>query len=403
LKDQGFDRVLHESIRTDLRSGVIGLAQNRLPAGTRIDDVEPHDVIDTLRGISSAARSHGEEALARGEVAVVTLAAGAASRWTQGAGVVKALNPFCRLAGQHRSFLDVHLAKSAHTAAAFDTPVEHVFTTSLFTHDPIEARLPGARVLDGVRISLSRGRAVGLRLIPMARDLQFLWEELDRRVLDEQAQKVRESQRAALIEWARAMGEGADYTDNLPAQCLHPIGHGYEVSNLLASGVLAELLDRRPELRHLLLHNVDTLGAHLDPGLLGTHLERGAPLTFEVTPRRIEDRGGGLARVHGSPRIVEGLALPREEDEFGLSYYSTNTCWIDIDALLALMGLSRADLTEEAKVRDAIRELGARLPTYVTLKDVKKRWGHGHEDVFPVAQFEKLWGDMTTLPGVSCA
>ena len=42
--------------------------------------------------------------------------------------------------------------------------------------------------------------------------------------------------------------------------------------------------------------------------------------------------------------------------------------------------------------------MAARVPTYVTLKDVKKRWGHGQEDVFPVAQFEKLWGDMTALP-----
>ncbi len=40
------------------------------------------------------------------------------------------------------------------------------------------------------------------------------------------------------------------------------------------------------------------------------------------------------------------------------------------------------------------------MPTYVTLKDVKKRWGHAQEDVFPVAQFEKLWGDMTTLPEI---
>ena len=38
------------------------------------------------------------------------------------------------------------------------------------------------------------------------------------------------------------------------------------------------------------------------------------------------------------------------------------------------------------------------MPTYVTLKEVKKRWGHGQEDVYPVAQFEKLWGDMTALP-----
>ena len=37
------------------------------------------------------------------------------------------------------------------------------------------------------------------------------------------------------------------------------------------------------------------------------------------------------------------------------------------------------------------------MPTYITLKDVKKRWGKGQEDVLPVAQFEKLWGDMTGL------
>ena len=40
------------------------------------------------------------------------------------------------------------------------------------------------------------------------------------------------------------------------------------------------------------------------------------------------------------------------------------------------------------------------MPTYITLKDVKKRWGHGHEDVFPVTQFEKLWGDMSALPEI---
>jgi hypothetical protein len=33
---------------------------------------------------------------------------------------------------------------------------------------------------------------------------------------------------------------------------------------------------------------------------------------------------------------------------------------------------------------------------------VKKRWGKGQEDVFPVAQFEKLWGDMTALPDLKC-
>ena len=46
--------------------------------------------------------------------------------------------------------------------------------------------------------------------------------------------------------------------------------------------------------------------------------------------------------------------------------------------------------------------MAARMPTYITLKDVKKRWGKGQEDIFPVAQFEKLWGDMTALPELDC-
>jgi len=59
-------------------------------------------------------------------------------------------------------------------------------------------------------------------------------------------------------------------------------------------------------------------------------------------------------------------------------------------------------LTAKIEIDDpAIRAVAARMPTYVTLKDVKKRWGHGQEDVFPVAQFEKLWGDMTALPEVT--
>jgi hypothetical protein len=198
------------------------------------------------------------------------------------------------------------------------------------------------------------------------------------------------------------MGEATDYTDNVPLQCLHPVGHWFEVPNLLRNGVLARLLADRPQLRWLMVHNVDTVGADLDPALLGRHIASGACLTFEVVKRRIEDHGGGLARVQGRPRLVEGLSLPREQDEFRLSYYNSNTCWIDLDRLLAVFGLSRADVLagDSARVQAAVRSVAARMPTYVTLKDVKKRWGHGQEDVFPVTQFEKLWVDMTALSEV---
>lgn len=236
----------------------------------------------------------------------------------------------------------------------------------------------------------------------MPRDLRFVWEMMPQQILDEQAQKVRDSLRTALIAWAEANGGGSDYTDNLPLQCLHPVGHWFEVDNLLRNGRLGWLCRLRPQLKTLMLHNIDTMGADLDPGLLGLHIEQGACLSFEVIPRRIEDRGGGLGRVNGRVRLIESLALPRETDEFALTYYNSMTTWIDIDRLLAVFGLGRDDLGNQEAVAAAVCRISLRLPTYITLKDVKRRWGHGQEDVFPVAQFEKLWGDMTSLPQVDC-
>jgi hypothetical protein len=403
LERHGFDRAQHEQIRGELKAGRIGLAQNRLPVSTQIQDVADTDVFDATRGLTEDHRQAGLAALASGEAAVVTLAAGAGSRWTQGAGTVKALHPFCKLSGQHRSFLEVHLAKSRRVGRLAGTPLPHLITTSYVSHAPIREFLEREKFYgyDGP-LFFSEGRAVGLRLIPMERDLRFMWEEIPQQLLDEQAQKVRDSLRAALIGWARQSGEGGDYTDNLPLQCLHPVGHWFEIPNLLRNGTLAQLLTQRPQLKHLLLHNIDTVGADVDPAVLGLHRELGGCLSFEVITRRIEDRGGGLARVNGRPRIVEGLAMPREEDEFGLSYYNSMTCWIDIDQLLRAFQLARADLADTVKVTGAVREFATKLPTYITLKDVKKRWGHGQEDIFPVAQFEKLWSDMTAVSGIDC-
>ncbi len=402
LHDLGFDRVQHEQIRSELRQGRIGLAHNRLPANTVIADVAPGDVADgTALPDAAELRAEGLTALKAGSVAVVTLAAGVGSRWTEGAGVVKAINPFCKLAGKHRSFVEIHLAKSRRVGRASGTWLPHLITTSYLTEGAIRDFLgqhgdygyPGP-------LRLSPGRSVGLRIVPMARDLRFAWEEQPQQLLDERQQKVRESLHAALINWARATGEGSDYVDNVPVQCLHPVGHWFEIPNLLRNGVLADLLRERPGLKTLLLHNVDAVGVDVDPTLLGWHLRSGATLGVEVIARQIDDRGGGLARIDQRLRLVEGLALPGEEDEFRLSYYNSNTFWIDLDRLLAVFGLTRGDLDHGERVAEAIRALAARMPTYITLKDVKKRWGYGQEDVYPVAQFEKLWGDMTALPEV---
>lgn len=398
----GFDPIQHEQLRDDLRLGRIGLARNRLPADTDIQDVRDGDVL--RYEAQGSCRASGEAALKGGRVAVLSLAAGVGSRWTTGAGVIKAVNPFIHMAGKHRSFLELHLAKTGQAARRYGAPVPHLVSTSFLTHGPIEKHLAlnGNYGYDGP-LYLSAGRSISQRFVPMVRDLVFLWEEMPQETLDEQKQKVREAVRGALMDWAREKGEGSDYADNVPVQRFNPPGHWYEMPNLLRNGVLAAVLEAHPAVETLMLHNIDTLGADLDPVALGAHLEAGNTLTFEVTPRRIYDRGGGLARVNGRPRLLEGLAQPREEDELRLRYYNSMTTWIQIDPLLERFGLTRADLRgPDEHIAGAVRRMARRMPTYVTIKEVKRRWGHGQEDVYPVAQVEKLWSDMTALTELRC-
>jgi hypothetical protein len=399
IQNQKFeiDLVEHERIRADMRAGKIGLAQNCLSLDTKIEDVRDDDLIDLSQ--RDELEHIGRAAIKRGEVGILTLAAGAGSRWTQGAGVAKALHPFFKHHAQFHSFLDIHRAKTQRTQRNYGARVPHIIATGYLTHGAIQQ---WQTQHGDDALYLSNGRSVGLRFIPMARDLRFAFDEASKHKLDERKQKVRESAHQALIEWARAAGEGGDYTDNLPSQCVHPIGHWYEFGNLLRNGTLLRVLETQPQLRTLMLHNLDTVGANIDAALLGAHMQSSNALTFEVVTRHIEDRGGGLARIDGLVRLIEGLALPRDEDEFKLRFYNSMTTWIDIDRLLAVFELRRSDLSDAAKVDAAVRALAARMPTYITLKDVKKRWGNGQEDVYPVAQFEKLWSDLSTLPEVRC-
>ncbi|MDB4385652.1 hypothetical protein N9Z12_06365, partial [Opitutaceae bacterium] len=68
LADNGFDSTQHEEIRQDLREGRIGLAMNRLPATTSIEDLAPTDLFE-LTASADTHRQAGEAALANGELA----------------------------------------------------------------------------------------------------------------------------------------------------------------------------------------------------------------------------------------------------------------------------------------------------------------------------------------------
>ncbi|MBI4654147.1 MAG: UTP--glucose-1-phosphate uridylyltransferase [Nitrospirae bacterium] len=402
----GFDYKSHGHMKSMLKIGDIGLSKNRLPLTTKIEDVKPDEVFhfDRIKGNNEFYKS-GMESLKSNEAAVVTFAGGIGSRWTHGAAVVKPISPFIEIEGKYRTFIESHLAKSRKTGEQSGHRITHIFTTSYLTHNAIQRYLERFNYFNYEgQIYLSPAKTIGRRVYPMERDLRFYWNEQLQQKQDENIQKLLDDTHKALIEWAKSRGEGEDYSENKPILRFNPPGHWYEIPNLIKNGTLGRIITENPNLKYLLCHNIDTLGTHIEPALLGMHISNQSCLTFEVTPRRIEDKGGGLAKINGRIQLIEGLALPREEDEYKSSYYNTLTNWITIDELLEYFGIDRnltvqaeKDLSAKNRIIEAIQSVERKIPTYVTIKNVKQVWGIGQEDIYLVAQFEKLWGDMTQL------
>ncbi len=234
-------------------------------------------------------------------------------------------------------------------------------------------------------------------MVPTARDLRFAWEEMPQKVLDEQKQKMRESLHAALIDWAQKTGEATDYTDNLPAVPA-PVGHWYEMPNLLRNGVLARTA------RAAAAAPLPDAAQHRHrrrrprPGDARPAHARAACLSFEVIPRRSKTAAAASPASTAARGLVEGLAMPREEDEFSLTYYNSMTTWIDIAKLLEVFGLKRDEIVRRRKSRRRHPQLGRADADLHHAQGREEALGPRPGGRLPGGQFEKLWGDMTAFP-----
>jgi hypothetical protein len=87
-----------------------------------------------------------------------------------------------------------------------------------------------------------------------------------------------------------------------------PGGHWYEFPNLLRNGVLRRFAGERPQLRHLMLHNIDTVGADLDPALLGLHhmSRRDGADGRGDRPAALRTAAADWRASTGAVRLVEG-------------------------------------------------------------------------------------------------
>ncbi len=303
LADLAFDRPTFARlqgafVRGDLSRDRIRLAEPPRPLAA--DDPR----VVHLEGASPARlaelRARGEAALRAGAIAVLILNGGLATRF---GGVVKGVVPV--LEGRpDRSFLAVKLAGVRSVAARLGAPLPVVVMHSFATRAESEEHL----------------RAIEWAGVAPADRHTFVQSILPRLDLEG----------ALLLE-----RPGADQAPDL--DLFAAPGHGDTLARLVESGV-ADALARRG-VRHLLISNVDNLGATLDPVVAGAHLEAadaGRRVTVEAVLREPGDVGGCIAELaDGRAAIVEGFRLPAGVDPARYPHFNTNTLWLALGAALA--------------------------------------------------------------------
>jgi UTP--glucose-1-phosphate uridylyltransferase len=312
----------------------------------RLEPTHPED-LTRLPPPRSAEHDHfaalGEAALRRGEVGVIVLAGGMATRF---GGVVKAAVPVV----EDRSFLDLKLVDIRNVSADLGAPIPAFVMTSFATHDRIARQVHDVGLAPETRSIVCFPQCVSLRVTPTG----DLFREPD----------------GALSPYAT--------------------GHGDLTFALRRSGGLAEFRAKGGKL--LYLSNVDNLGATLDPAVLGAHLASGAKLTAEVVLKERGDRGGAPARIDGRPQIVESFRFPSTFDQDAIPLFNTNSFVLDAEAIDRDFDLTYFRVEKKVEGTVAIQferlvgELTAMLPTHFL--EVPRKGAEGRFQ--PVKEPEEL-------------
>ena len=127
-----------------------------------------------------------------------------------------------------------------------------------------------------------------------------------------------------------------------PALEWAPPGHGDLYPSLQSSGMLQALLDAGYE--YAFVANVDNLGAVIEPRILTWLARERIPFLMEVADRTESDRKGGhLAQRADGGLVLREVAQTPDEDLDAFQdiarhrFFNTNTLWIDLRALAAVL------------------------------------------------------------------
>jgi UTP--glucose-1-phosphate uridylyltransferase len=274
----GFEATGFAELRERVRAGALSPDSNVVRG-----KLEPPAAADLValpeRGDDEDARAAGLQALRAGRVATVVLNGGMATRF---GGVVKGTVEVL----DGRSFLELKLASTAEVAAGLGAAIPVAVMTSFATDGPTREFVATRRLREPLWFS----QFVSLRL---ERDGELF--------------------------------RGADARPSPYAP-----GHGDFLAAFRRSGVLEGLSEAG--VRHVMVSNVDNLGARIDPAVVGMHLLGGRPVTAEVAEKG-GDLGGAPVRLDGRPQLLEAPRFPPTFDQSRIPVFNVNTVTLDLDVL----------------------------------------------------------------------
>ena len=317
LEEYRFDRQRFLALAARLASGTAtsNRVEGRVTAPQR-GDVSPLPEPESTE--HQRLEKLGLEALAAGQVALVVLAGGMATRM---GGVVKALVD--ALPG--KTFLDLRLAEQESIKRRVGQAAPLWLMTSNATHAHLVAAL-GDR-LDGNLVA-AFPQYLSIRLSP----------------------------------------DGGLFEDSNGKPSVHAPGHGDLPGALKESGLLGHFVAAGG--RVVMVANIDNLGATIDPAIVGWHLDHGAPVSCEVVEKVGSDRGGIPVRLDDRPVVLEEFRLPTEFDPASVRVFNTNTFLFDASALNDLeMEWTFFTVTKKVSGRPAVQferligEVTSHLPT----------------------------------------
>lgn len=297
-----FDAAQFEELQRRVATGALDPSANRLEQAPRPLPSDPLDLRRSATGNEekrSQWLARGEAAIRSGKVGILVLNGGMATRFGGGAkGVVPVVPGFSRV-----SFLAIKLAEVRQTAERLGGSIPVVLMHSFATQDASQAHLAE---IDWGGIA--------------ERDRDWFAQSIMPRVLPDGSP-------------LQDLPESAKLDDT---QLYSAPGHGDTLGRLRSSGVLGRLMARGVD--HLLVSNVDNVGASLDPVVLGAHLEaveQGHGISVEVVRRAEGDAGGCIGVLPGTDKtaIIEAFRLPEGADLSDYPHFNTNTLWLSTDAV----------------------------------------------------------------------